>query len=344
MFNISILLLGYIVYIYLIKLYMIKSTFITPCYNSLINKPFKVRTMTYNVFSRWYNISGDEGQIERMSAIPEAIYRHPDLGPDIDIITINEAWCPTSNLLGKMLCGNDCSGNVLIDEMAKYGWLYHSDIYSSSGLIIFSKWKILLTKKYVFNTSSSIEKFVNKGVIYARILKNNHIPINIFSAHLQADCDITWKYQLKELKNSFVNSIHIPKNKSEIVLFQGDFNAEDTNQIETILHSKIPQNIGDHKHTYDPTSNKLVGKDGLAYKYNCFDTYKNTLNCSCCIPKNFDHILYCNDQVYRQPVKSTLKIIPLKGKDTLKYKLFDVIRNINELSDHYPVVSDLFFE
>lgn len=339
---ISILLLVHIVYFYLYKIHKIKSTYIQPV--SIIHtKPFKVRTMTYNVFSRWYNIAGNEGQNERMHAIPKAIYNHPDLGPDVDLITINEAWCPSTNLIGKMLCGNDNSGNILIEEMAKYGWPYHSDIYSSSGLIIFSKWKIVLTKKYVFNKKNSIEKFVNKGSVYARILKDNHVPINVFAAHLQSNCDYTWKYQLKELKNDFMNSIHIPKNNSEIVLFQGDFNTENINKIEHILKSKQPINRSDQVYTFNSTSNKLVGKDGTAYLANCNKKYKETLHCDLCTNKMLDYILYSQESGYKQPKKSSLKIIPLKGDNTLSYTLFNKKQNISDLSDHYPVVVDMYF-
>lgn len=342
-FIISILILAHIVYFYIQKIYKIKSTYIQPIYTMHMNKPFKLRTMTYNVFSRWYNVAGDEGQNERMRAIPKAIYMHPDLGPDVDIITVNEAWCPTTNLLGKMLCGNDNSGNILIEEMAKYGWVYHSDIYSSSGLIIFSKWKILLTKKYVFNKKNSIEKFVNKGSIYARILKDNCIPVNVFASHLQSECNYTWEYQLKELKKEFMNSIHIPRNKSEIVLFQGDFNTIHLNKVENILKSKQPVNIGEHMYTFDSKTNRLVGKDGTVYLSNCNKKYKETLQCDCCANKVLDYILYSQETGYKQPKKSTLKIIPIKGDNTLSYNLYNKKRNIPELSDHYPVVVDMYF-
>jgi hypothetical protein len=56
-----------------------------------------------------------------------------------------------------------------------------------------------------------------------------------------------------------------------------------------------------------------------------------------------DYILYSQESGYKQPKKSSLKIIPLKGDNTLSYNLFNKKQNITDLSDHYPVVVDMYF-
>jgi hypothetical protein len=342
--------------------------------NFKYNTEFKLKTLTYNIFSRWKNIVGDEGQFIRLKNIPKNIYNNIDLGNDIDIITINELWCPDPTC-GKLVCGNDKSGDIFINEMNKYGWKYNTGVLCSldnpliykqigGGCIIFSKWKIEKTKKYVFKNCYGIDCRSSKGAIYTRVLKEintqegiNIIPINIIVTHLQSnegtEQDNIRKLQLKELYNSFIIPLNIPKN--EILLYQGDFNIDkkDSFIIENILNSKIPNIIGNQLYSFDSKTNKLVGRDGIAKEYGCEEYYNKYLNCPCCPRLLFDYILYSKE--HKQPKKSDIKIIPLKNDTNLKYYL-DISKgltsfikstkikvNNNELSDHYPVVANFIF-
>ena len=104
-----------------------------------------LRTMNYNVFGRWLRITGEEGQTERLSDIPKAIFANEHLGPGVDVITVEEAWCADKALL----CGDNDSRQALIDSFQEKGWRYHSNILvqygvqkTSGGVIIFSKWPI----------------------------------------------------------------------------------------------------------------------------------------------------------------------------------------------------------
>lgn len=49
--------------------------------------------MNYNIFGRWENAVGLEGQSERLKAIPQSIAANSLLGQSVDVITIEEAWC-----------------------------------------------------------------------------------------------------------------------------------------------------------------------------------------------------------------------------------------------------------
>lgn len=340
-------------------------------YNDCNDKKFKIKTLTYNIFSRWKNIVGDEGQLIRLKNIPKTIFNNNDLGRDIDIITINELWCPDPTC-GKLVCGNDKSGEIFINEMKKYGWKYNTGVLCSldnsiiykqigGGCIIFSKWKIEYYKKYVFKNCYSIDCRASKGAIYARILKEIDnsviVPINIIITHLQSNEGDKQQeiriLQLKELFNLFIKPLNIPKN--EILLIQGDFNIDkkDSYQIEDILKCKIPNIIGNQLYSFDSKTNALVGRDGIAKEYGCEEYYNKYLNCPCCPRFLFDYILYSKE--HRLPLESNIKIIPLKNEKDLKYSL-DIsdgissiikstkIKVINkDLSDHYPVVGNFLF-
>lgn len=335
---------------------------------------FKLKTMTYNVFGRWCNLTGKEGQTERISAIPRSIYKNKLLGPDLDIITLNELWCPDSQY-GRFVCGNDRSGEILIKKMAKYGWKYHTQILCSlgqslfkkqtgGGCIIFSKWPILSVRRYNYKSCTGGDCCASKGVIYARIVKTleNGInqPINVFVTHLQAwpsfKEDIVRENQLDELMYDFMYDIQIAKNRSEIVLYQGDFNTENTDMLEYKLDAKIPTQIGSQRHSFDAKTNILVGKDGMADYFGCGNIYRKTLKCPCCPGYMLDYILYSKSPFYVKPTKSTIEVVPLKSTKPLVFEM-DMVTNVflrffdkktikiktRELSDHYPVVANFVF-
>ena len=142
-----------------------------------------LRTVNYNIFGRWFRLAGYEGQDERLAAIPEAIAAHPKMGTDVDVITIEEAWCPDSQIVtGSLVCEGNTSANSLISGMAKYGWKYHTNIIdrpgtgptkkqTGGGSIIFSKWPIEATFAYVYKSGAGQDKSAAKGAIYIRITK-----------------------------------------------------------------------------------------------------------------------------------------------------------------------------
>jgi len=354
-----------------------------------MNNEINLKTVQMNVFSRWNNIVDYEGQDIRMNKIPEAIYNHPKLGEDVDIITINEAWCPLNNpIVNAVMCGFKTSRNILTKNMKKYGWKYISKVVDNndiltlkkggSGIIIYSKWPIIEEKSYIFNTCDDIDCLASKGVSYIQILKRNkngkEIKINIIATHLQANPDINnikiQEKQLKEIQENFIPSINISNNKSDVLIYQGDFNIDirHKKKIENILCAKIPKLIGKEKYTLN-TYNYLVGKDGLAKDARCLTKYKknfkknskftkNSKNkkCPCCPNMMLDYIIYSNNKLYLQPIKSNIEIIPIKSIDKMKHRfgfnkdgLINIISSKYnylegyELSDHYPVVGNFTF-
>ena len=75
---------------------------------------------------------------------------------------------------------------------------------------------------------------------------------------------------LREIHDTFLPAIGIPKNGSEPVLYQGDMNTdyvlypEEVDAMQSILKAKLPRFIGDQLYSSDPSTNYLVGKDGAA--------------------------------------------------------------------------------
>lgn len=155
--------------------------------------------------------------------------------------------------------------------------------FVDSGLVILSKYKILDTINYNFNFSEEIDKFSNKGILYAKIKIDNTI-INLFNTHLQAQytnkisINSIKKSQLSEL-NLFINQI-IEKNNNIIV--GGDFNIS-------------PQNSNDYFksfnlcHSNEATVYTKYNSDGIeidsistpleGYEHNLFDYfYTKNLN------------------------------------------------------------------
>lgn len=269
----------------------------------------RLRTANYNIFGRWFGVTGYEGQATRLKAIPAAIAAHPKLGKDIDVITIDEAWCPDSQLVsGSIMCANDddehndVASTILKEEMAKAGWPYQTVVVdkpgvsvaskqTAGGAMIFSKWPFLSTSSYVYDTCAGEDCHAAKGVVHVRIKKtvgSLSQVFNILGTHLQA-----WSTpegaqaragQLKEIHEKYLPAIRIPEDGTEVLLFQGDLNTdmvlypEETDGVENTLLATFPEMIGSQLYSSDPSTNFLVGKDGAADKEGCLADYKHNLN------------------------------------------------------------------
>jgi hypothetical protein len=261
-----------------------------------------LRTVNYNIFGRWFGVTGYEGQDERLATIPGAIARHPRMGPLVDVITIEEAWCPDTQLVsGSVVCLGNKSRDILIAAMQTEGWKYYTDVVDKPGVsvvkkqtgggaMIFSRWPIVSTSAYVYNSCKDTDCSAAKGAIYIRIIKTENgisQAFNVFGTHLQAWSTPAGKVarqgQLTELHNNFLPAIGIPIDGSEPVIFQGDFNTdfvlypEEVASVKNILKAELPMLIGDQLFSSDPVSNFLVGKDGAAKDNGCLQQYQKNV-------------------------------------------------------------------
>ena len=266
----------------------------------------KLRTVNYNIFGRWFNATGYEGQNERLAAIPAAIAAHPKMGKDVDVITIEEAWCPTdSSISNSIMCGNNVSRKVLVTAMEEQGWKYSTAVVNepgesvtkqqtNGGAMIFSRWPIDATSSYVYNSGSGDDAHAAKGVIYIRITKTNSKGLkqafNILGTHLQA-----WSTsagaaaragQLTEIMNTYLPAVGIKGDGTEPLIFQGDMNTdyvlypEEVQSMFRTLNAKLPGWVINTQQRFssDPSTNFLVGKDGAADQDGCKSAYETQLS------------------------------------------------------------------
>ena len=55
----------------------------------------------------------------------------------MDLISINEAWCPVSNpLVNLVMCGFSKTRNILTKMMKKYGWKYKTPLKKGLSVTI----------------------------------------------------------------------------------------------------------------------------------------------------------------------------------------------------------------
>ena len=266
--------------------------------------PISLRTVNYNIFGRWFGVTGYEGQNERLAAIPAAIANHPKMGADVDVITIEEAWCPDSQLVsGSVLCSGNESRNILIAAMNKQGWKYHSNVVDKPGVsvvkkqtggaaMVFSRWPLDSVSQYVYDSCKDSDCSAAKGAVYVRINKTDPITgvsqaFNIFGTHLQAWSTPAGKVsrqgQLAELHGKFLPAVGIPEDGTEPVIFQGDMNTdyvlypEEVKDMKETLRAELPELIGDQLYSSDPVTNFLVGKDGAASQNGCEAVYQKNV-------------------------------------------------------------------
>ena len=248
-----------------------------------------LRTVNYNVFGRWWNTVGEEGQTARLTAIPAAIAANPLMGPSVDVITIEEAWCPDSQwITGRTMCAGNSSRTALTAAMAAHGWQYHSDVVdlpgasltkkqTAGGAIVYSRWPIISTSQYVYQNCGGGDCHAAKGAVYVRIIKPDATgaprAYNIIGTHLQAWSNPVGAKaraaQLAEIRDHFVPALGLPQDGSEPLIFQGDFNTdfvgypEETEEVLSTLDAAMPRLVGPQLFSSNPGTNYLVGKDSL---------------------------------------------------------------------------------
>ena len=269
----------------------------------------------------------------------------------IDVICFQEFWdsiCEDYGVktLGKFLrlngLGNYYKKNFL-KYLRKIGFKYTVDLgrqwgkLKGSGLLIVSKYPIIESKHYYFSTMkkevSNIDSFASKGILLAKIKKNDMI-FNIINTHYQA-----WVKNYKQrvlaslaMKNFIKENITDLK---EPVIICGDLNEDRIHlpkrvsllyKIMDVIEPKRLPNTS--KFTYNRKKNEFVGLDGSKYTFS----------------QAIDYILY--SKLHKQPINANYKIIQLQSD---KKYLANIKRHgkhimfTKQLSDHYPVLGKFKF-
>ncbi|MFT4767613.1 MAG: phospholipase C [Glaciecola sp.] len=310
--------------------------------------PQTMTMMTYNIQQLGYpNWLANHFEKPRLQLIPEAIKA---LSKRPDVLILQEVFTEHSFnfLTNKMadvypfhtqVAGENCkdprwnsiSGNCRTNFFR-----------GNSGVLIFSRWPIEQRHAYVFHAvrvSQSFDFLARKGVVYAKIQVPSGNPkeskaLHVFGTHLQASAaehDIRL-LQLDEMRR-FIDGFGIPK--EEPIVLGGDFNISST-------HKSRFNDLLEHAN-----ANVVLPEDGVGSISQSTNEYLRLITGADSKVRpdlTLDYMLYRTD--HRQPVNNPkLQVINFKSKTPwLGTKLLKPDIELNDLSDHYPVIIELEFE
>jgi endonuclease/exonuclease/phosphatase family metal-dependent hydrolase len=188
--------------------------------------------------------------------------------------------------------------NKLKNEMEKKGFKYSSTCYNcffcngkiiDCGLLILSRYKILKTKFQSFETSTNIDSFSEKGILYCEINLTNNIPIHVFCLHMQASYtyvpnENSIKVREKQL-DIICNFIKLIINDKDTpigpIILTGDFNINSL--INSNLNKEENNIIIEEYNNLNKKMKKLIeviSINGNNYEYGrniFFDKYKKNI-------------------------------------------------------------------
>jgi len=145
-----------------------------------------------------------------------------------DIICLQEVWDPRYSFIEQHA---RLTNKHVVGSSAPSSFSYLSLRIFGGGLMIISKYPIVATEEIVFERGTQADRFVTKGVLYAKV-KVGSSYIHVFNTHLQASYGYefqkenpyshTRKRQLKKLAE-FVEKL-TSKDEHPIIV-NGDFNV-----------------------------------------------------------------------------------------------------------------------
>lgn len=168
--------------------------------------------LTYNV-KMFETLIRDLKNKDRAKWICEEIEKNHS---NLDIIIFQELF-------------NEKCTKIFKKKLDKLGFKYNSQKLSSSdkfylengGVMIFSKHKIILEEKVIFNKNVKEDKYAAKGGLKIKIIKDD-IPIYIIGTHLQSGR----KEHIWPIKESQFNQLHKFTPENDITILAGDFNID----------------------------------------------------------------------------------------------------------------------
>jgi len=149
--------------------------------------------------------------------------------PSYDVLALQEVWDPRYKTLERFAAQNNIH---VVGSSAPAPTSYFSLRLFGGGLMIMSKHPIVDTREVMFDQGSHSDKFVTKGVLYAKIKVGSSF-VHIFNTHLQASYGYEFDFnnnpftairhrQLKKLAE-FVKQV--TSNDNYPIMLAGDFNV-----------------------------------------------------------------------------------------------------------------------
>jgi endonuclease/exonuclease/phosphatase family metal-dependent hydrolase len=308
-----------------------------------------INVCTYNIMTPVTQPLRYNGQMERLTLIPEALHDlHQNTPGGLDVLIIQELIPSKYH-------------RFLKKKLALLGWTYcshplYSSVFSSKlvggGVVIFSRHPILDQKQKVFECAcTSTDCLASKGVVYCKVQLPSGNAVSVVATHFQAWATQTGaavrREQAEECR-SFIDSLGLQP--SEAVLFAGDLNTDYyTQQPELAQISKalgvqlLSLDADSHPFTSDPNTNAMVGNDDAEmystrlYPSGCYEAYMQTLRCPCCPQELLDYMGF--SLCHQHPVSTHCQVVMLKTPQPIGIKLnVTTERMVSDLSDHYPLV------
>jgi len=193
--------------------------------------------------------------------------------PSYDVIALQEVWDPRYKSIERYARLNNLH---VVGSSAPSTMKYLSLRIFGGGLMIMSKYPIVDTQEITFDKGSHSDKFVTKGVLYAKI-KVDSSYIHVFNTHLQASYGYEFDFssnpysniRKKQLKKFAEFVQRVTAKDSYPILLAGDFNVnaragpedgsdskEYTEMLEILQHAsyKIIDLLKEHNDGKHPTT------------------------------------------------------------------------------------------
>ena len=302
--------------------------------------------VTYNVMAPVAPPLRYSSQMERMTRIPPALAQA--LPVPLDAILVQESIVPQQHQrlqegfreLGLLYESPQLQGHMLAGKLVM------------GGLVWFSRWPFEVVRTHMFHASACAEEdcLAAKGCVYIRVRKQQQV-LHLVGFHLQAwqrpHTVAVRETQVRDIAQ-FVADLHIPP--SEPLLYLGDWNTDYYSERLQLLRwlsllqaQLLPLHPHSHPFSSDPGTNQLMGVDddvayaSSFYPKGCYDQYLNTLTCWGCNRERLDYAALSTVHGACH-VSSWQRIVPLKSAEPFRARLTATVeRNIQDLSDHYPV-------
>lgn len=265
-------------------------------------------------------------------------------------------------------CFDHRSRKVLLDKLAETGG-YHFSTPTvghnkrmgpggktyvrkviNGGVLLASKYPILSVRIKLFgDVSCGADRLADKGVLYAKILKDG-LLVHVFATHFQAWNDAASRAVRRtqmDMVKRFMASLAIdPEN--DAVLLVGDLNVDywlnaRSGEYDEMLELLQLEDAAKRQHAREqakPEADCLLRAQRSA-KFS-FDKRLNALAADGLSSDGslelLDYVLY--SRTHRQPSRADSWVLPLRSATPWKWRK----REQFNLSDHFPVVSELAFD
>ncbi|MCO4793762.1 MAG: endonuclease/exonuclease/phosphatase family protein [Bacteriovoracaceae bacterium] len=210
--------------IVLFSLLLITSTFVF----SKNSQAKSIKALSYNIWGLPYPIAKRVGRFKLIQK------RLPKL--EADIIALQEAFTKKAKTSSK-------SNRYPYKAFGPSS----SFLKLSSGLIIMSKYPIMMTKTIKFNECQGWDCFANKGVVLARVLIENQ-ELDVYATHLNAEGEDEGPryHQLRD----FIDFVK-ENSTGRKAIFLGDFNFPDSSFLHEMFTNELSLNDSHQEYVLD---------------------------------------------------------------------------------------------